>query len=360
MAWIDNYEKVVKVDENYYLACYEKGFAWIPEKDFSQRNPAQAIKPVIRRVATGTTSQAFTEFRQWNASAILSTVFKSNENNLFFTFSTPSYGKKLNTVSYLLENFSGIWSAFDETNQKEYTNLAPGQYVFRVKNQWSNQEAVFAVEIAPPWYHTAWAMLAYGALLLLGALMAVRLHHHRVEVHKEKVRKRPEKKIRKQEEYQQQLIIQHQKEKLEQELVNKSEDLANSMMNLIKKNELLLQIKGEVMQIKEQTHLKLSKDPYHKLVRLIDTNLSTEQDWKLFETNFTTIHEAFFKRLMELYTELTPSDLRLVAYLRMNLSSKEIAQLLNITKGVELKRYRLRKRLSMQAGQNLLELMIKF
>lgn len=72
-------------------------------------------------------------------------------------------------------------------------------------------------------------------------------------------------------------------------------------------------------------------------------NLTSEQDWEIFETNFNQVHEHFFKKLKEEFPDLTPGDLKLAAYLKMNLTSKEIAPLLNISiRGVENKRYRLR------------------
>jgi DNA-binding CsgD family transcriptional regulator len=81
----------------------------------------------------------------------------------------------------------------------------------------------------------------------------------------------------------------------------------------------------------------------------------------MFEKQFDQAHENFFKRLKTNYPELTPSDLRLCAYLRMNLSSKEIAPLINITiRGVEERRYRLRKRLNLPSDQNLPDFILAF
>jgi DNA-binding NarL/FixJ family response regulator len=116
-------------------------------------------------------------------------------------------------------------------------------------------------------------------------------------------------------------------------------------MTLIKKNELLLDIKQEVDNLKKESGRNVGNQAYRQIMNLIDSNISSEQDWQVFESNFNKVHEEFLKKLIELYPNLTPSDLKLAAYLRMNLSSKEIAQLFNITnRSVELKRYRLRKK----------------
>ncbi len=81
-----------------------------------------------------------------------------------------------------------------------------------------------------------------------------------------------------------------------------------------------------------------------------------QQDWNLFENSFDEAHENYFRKLKEEYPDLTPNDLKLSAYLRMNMSSKEISSLLNITvRSVELRRYRLRKKLNMEHDKNLVE-----
>jgi Sigma-70, region 4. len=73
------------------------------------------------------------------------------------------------------------------------------------------------------------------------------------------------------------------------------------------------------------------------------------------------VHDDFFKRLLLTYPQLTPGDLRLAAYLKLNLSSKEIAPLLNISvRGVENKRYRLRKKLGLPEEANLTEFILNF
>ncbi len=93
----------------------------------------------------------------------------------------------------------------------------------------------------------------------------------------------------------------------------------------------------------------------------MDSNISTEQDWQVFENNFNQVHEEFIKKLLMNYPNLTPSDVKLAAYLRMNLSTKEIAHLLNITnRSVELKRYRLRKKMNLETEVNLGEFMMAY
>ncbi|MGC3977481.1 MAG: LuxR C-terminal-related transcriptional regulator [Paludibacteraceae bacterium] len=100
---------------------------------------------------------------------------------------------------------------------------------------------------------------------------------------------------------------------------------------------------------------------YDKLIRLLDENISSEDDWAIFQTNFDRIHENFFRNLHQKYPELTSNDLRFCAYLRLNLSTKDIAHLMNISpKGVEVGRYRIRKKIGIPSTKSLTEFMIEF
>jgi DNA-binding CsgD family transcriptional regulator len=97
------------------------------------------------------------------------------------------------------------------------------------------------------------------------------------------------------------------------------------------------------------------------MARQIEKGLNSENDWEMFEHLFDQAHENFFKRLKTSFPDLTTSDLRLCAYLRLNLSSKEIAPLLNISvRGVEEKRYRIRKRLGLSSDQGLSDFIVSF
>lgn len=356
-SWVDGYEQIVSIDADTYLACQENGFALLPEAAFRLDN-RPCVPPLIRRVEAQ--NAPVIEIRRVMHPETPAPTLRPQQNDLIFFFSTPLYGTH-RQYSYWLEGFSKEWSPFTEQFQKEYTNLPPGSYVFWVRNKGCQQTASYAFVIAPPWYATWWARVLYSIGVLLSVALIVWLHHHRIRVQQERVRRKLDKKFKKQEEYHQQLIIQHRNEKLELDILNKSAELANSTVNLIQKNRILLQIKEEVGQVKADVGNNLPDKHYHKLLRLIENNLSTHHDAHLFETNFNKVHEEFFKKLLEKHHALMPSDLRLAAYLRMNVSSKEIAQLLNITvRGVELKRYRLRKRLNLATDQNLIEFMMKF
>ena len=119
-------------------------------------------------------------------------------------------------------------------------------------------------------------------------------------------------------------------------------------MSIIKKNEFLNSIKKELSGLENNEMIK-------PVIKIIDKNLKNTSDWKLFQEAFNNADKDFLTKVKDKHPELTPNDLRLCAYLRLNLSSKEIAPLLNIShKSVEIKRYRLRKKMGLAKKDNLI------
>lgn len=150
-----------------------------------------------------------------------------------------------------------------------------------------------------------------------------------------------------------QAIMQIKNEKLNQDVDNKNRELAISTMSIIKKNRVLNKIKKE---------LKKNKDAGNKTVLdLVNSNLNDSKDWSFFEQAFNNADKDFLDKIKRVHPDLTPNDLRFCAYLRLNLSSKEMAPLLNIsTKSVETKRYRLRKKLGLEHDSGLVNYILKF
>jgi DNA-binding NarL/FixJ family response regulator len=117
-------------------------------------------------------------------------------------------------------------------------------------------------------------------------------------------------------------------------------ELATSTMHLLNKNEFITSIKGNLDQmIKKSAHDEMKKELVH-ISRQIEQNISADSDWEHFQLHFDRVHGDFSNRFKVAFPTLSPQEIKLSAYLRMNLSSKEIAQLLNISvRGVEISRY---------------------
>lgn len=137
----------------------------------------------------------------------------------------------------------------------------------------------------------------------------------------------------------------------------KNEELSNLTFSIIKRNESLQKIKIDLDRIKPLGDQK--NYIYNSIVHQIEDNFNSKKEWKIFEKNFNEVHDLFFKKLLAQFPELSHGDLGLAAYLKMNLSTKEISQILNITpRSVELKRYRLRKKLDLATEQGLSEFLM--
>ena len=195
----------------------------------------------------------------------------------------------------------------------------------------------------PPFASSRWAILFYN-LIFISALLLFRSWGIR----------QTRKKEQRQHEIREQELIRLRNEKLRNEVSHKSKELANSTMANIRKNEFLLDLKNIIRKQKNELGSRYPDKYYNYLNTKIDENISNRDDWQVFENNFERAHEQFFKKMKDSYPELTSSDLQLCAYLRMNLSSKEIAPLLGISvRGVENHRYRLRKKLNLEHDESL-------
>ena len=142
-------------------------------------------------------------------------------------------------------------------------------------------------------------------------------------------------------------VIRLRNEKLNHEIESKNRELAISTMSIVKRNEVLRKVKKEL-----KSNIELSNND--SVFQLIDKNLENTKDWNLFKDAFNNADKDFLKRAKSLYPDLTHNDLKFCAYLRLNLSSKEVAPLLNISvKSVEVRRYRLRKKMKLKHEINL-------
>jgi len=218
--------------------------------------------------------------------------------------------------------------------------------------------------ILSPWYTNRWALIIYF-VLCIGAYYAIshyyrlKIKRHRQEI-REKLEKEHEEQLREEALSNEREIARIKNEQLQADLMGKSRELANSAMNIVYKNELLQKIREEISELKDNSGKKLADEQLRKIQKVIDDGMNDERDWNLFESSFNEAHESFFKKLKAQHPDLVPNDLKLCAYLRMNMSSKEMASLLNISlRGVEIRRYRLRKKLNLEHDKNLVEFLME-
>lgn len=290
-------------------------------------------------------------------------------NSLHFEYSVTQFSRSGAAVySHRLKGLDNEWSDWSEKTEKDYTNLPYGKYSFevKVKDNLENISPVvsYSFVILPRWYQTWLAYTIYFGLLiglgwLLHLLQLKRLESQRIKFEKEEaqLKKLHELEITRSENE----IFRLQTEKLETEVGYKNKELALTTMHLYKRGRLLGKIKEELADATQNLSSKEEKVHFNKLLKLIAEEEKRDSDWEQFSIHFDQVHNQFLQKLKSRFPELTPSDLKIAAYIKINLSSKEIAQLLNISlKGVEIARYRLRKKLQLESTTSITEYLITF
>jgi AraC family chitin signaling transcriptional activator len=277
--------------------------------------------------------------------------FNNAENSLQFYYSVPNFDKTSNIVyQYMLAGYHSNWSDYAESNSVLFENLPFGTYNFKVRalvnGGLSNNISEFKFSIEKPWFLSNFAVVIYVFLFLLLIFTWYLLSKRYYNIKQGKLLLNAQKELELKELESSQKIIKLNNEKLRNDIDSKNRELATSTMSIIKKNEFLNSIKNELLDGTEKN--------VSKVVRIIDKNLNNTDDWKMFQEAFNNADKKFLDKVKEKHSDLTPNDLRLCAYLRLNLSSKEIAPLLNISpRSVEVKRYRLRKKMNLEHNANL-------
>ena len=307
-------------------------------------------------------------------------IFKQSENkipefghqhNAFrFIFSNNFY-QDIEQVQYryFLEGLNEEWSPLTKKTEKEYTNLSPGSYTFHLKaiNNYDqeSQKISYSFQIKAPWYANTIAYLFYFFLLLgiTGALLLYQKNTYNKEkkelqVQQEVLAQQHKEKVAQSEKE----IIQLRHDQLETKINFKNKELASTTMHLLQKGEMLSQIQSDLKKvIAGDQDIDSIKKEVNRLIRILNADEQLDNEWEQFAHHFDQVHRNFLKRISEQYPQLRPNDHRLCAYLRMNLSTKEIAHLLNLSvRGVEASRYRLRKKINLPGNVNLTEFMMQF
>ena len=156
-----------------------------------------------------------------------------------------------------------------------------------------------------------------------------------------------------------QMLELEEKERLKERLEYKERELASSMMFTIQKNKMLSELKEKIATLKVNNDGELRKQ-VNRLGRNIELNMNFDDDWQKFKMHFDEVHPDFFKKILQVNNALNLNDTRFCAYIRMGLSTKEIAQIMGISaSSVQKARYRLKKKLQLEKDTNLISFIAK-
>ncbi|OHX67624.1 triple tyrosine motif-containing protein [Flammeovirga pacifica] len=347
----DDLESIIVIDHSNVLITAKEGFI--------------RFNPRFKQVVHNQIPLSVTSFSSSNGIDLINETSLSdmdhqityNFNDVSFSYACPFFdGLEYNTYQTFLEGFDKLPKDWSTTSTITYTNLKEGDYTFKVKakNIYGEISKVQEIHfsILPPWYRSTLAYFFYLLASCLIIYLVTRISKIRYSKKWLSIVGQKEQQIVDQDGTIKQLIH----EKHHQEIDFKNKELALSAFHLSQRNALMTSIKAELIKVSTATNdVKTSKE-IHQLAIRINKEIDDEKDWARFKDHFNLIHSDFFEYFKEHYPELTTQELKICAYIKMNMSTKDIANALNLSvRGIETSRYRIRKKLNLEKGENLLD-----
>jgi len=339
---MSGFENIDKLDDDNYIIGNSTGYIILPK---AQTNPDD-----FNIYLTGVSS---TSKNNQTIKQSLKDGFIVNFDfiNISFHFSVPNLSPTHKTLYQYKLNDSEAWSEWTANNNFNISKLGFGKYRLHARAKIgeliSSNTINYEFTINRPWYFSNISILLY---LLAITLMIYLVHKsYKNHYHKKQQQLIQEKRnqIEEIKKINEQQIFKLKNDQLNQLVEQKNKELENTTVNLIRKNELLNNLKKEIKKVNRTNEV-------NSLLKFIEKNQNENEDWEVFESVFNRSEQDFLNNLKAKHPNLTANDLRLCSYLRLNLSSKEIAPLLNISvRSMEIKRYRLRKKLDLEHDESL-------
>jgi DNA-binding CsgD family transcriptional regulator len=343
---IVGHERISKINDSIFALNLNDGFMLINGNNHSESG--SLVKPTVEKIEVANNLIEFDTSK--------SVEFPINNSISFFVSSAKS---KNHFLEYSISNKDTInWYKLDK-DKLELSNLKDGDYTisFRASDNFGHISDIesIKIKILPPWYKDTLGFALYFFIGLLVAFIFYMLHKRKIYKEQRllqlKLKKEQREALREKAIENEKKLVEIKNQSLKNEVKLKSKQLANTAMALVKKNEALQELKKELMIHKSGFDNNFS---FKKLLNKIDSSISQKDEWKVFEYNFNQVHEEFFNQLKNEFPELTHKDLKICAYIKMNLTTKEIAPLLNISsRGVETHRYRLKRKLNLENDNSL-------
>jgi ligand-binding sensor domain-containing protein/DNA-binding CsgD family transcriptional regulator len=382
---------------------------------FGGINGLNIINPELITLNTIKPRIVFTDFKVFDASVIngnldgrmlfkgdindAKTINLSYKDNAFsIEFAALDFTESSrNKYAFKMEGFDKEWQ-YNPAEQRlvTYTNLDAGTYVFHVRGtnssgEWSDNEAVMTIIVAPPFWETWWFKLLIFLTAIGLSIGAFRIYLIRREMElKQRVLESEQEilslnnqqlaseqailnlkneqleseqfilNLKNQQLESEQEILSLQNEKLTTEIDTKNNELLSKAVQMAHKNELLLGIKDDLETIKTATETERLKS-LRNLTRTLESEIENKESWDQFLLYFNQTHQNFIHELQTKHPNLTQNDLRMCALTRLNMSNREMATLLNISiTGIEKSRYRLKKRLDLTVDDDLSRYLMAF
>lgn len=349
---VKDYYSAAHINSQYYFYPIYNGFALYDVT--KKNNPIELTKPLVRKV------NAF-----GNEKSILineDQKIKYRNNNLRFYFTIPNADASVE-YQYQLKGFSDKWSALSPKTEAEFLNLSEGKYELHVKAFYRGKyspEEVFTFSIAPPWYRSILAYILWIGLILAVIYFVRKVHHNRLNRKVSQLLRRKERDLEEQAKkhelelmYQKQQNSELDKKRLEELLETKELELAQKALIQKQNNETIQKIKSKIVQLQEKANVKIPARMYQELLQYIDKKGNDNAN-KEFEIAFDNSQLKFHENLLKAYPDLTNKDLLLCSYLKMNMTSKQIADITGLlSSSIDVNRSRLRKKMGLSKDDSI-------
>jgi DNA-binding CsgD family transcriptional regulator len=352
-----NFERIYPLNDSLAIIPNENGFAlWNTRAGMQKPDyPLQIVEVAIMKDDQSKGETLFPDAKEIPE-------IPYHRNSLWIRYHLINYTHP-STALFHTRLDNGEWSDYSADDSRLLSHIPIGSHVFRVATLLAGGQTIedsFAFTILPPWYLTAWAYSGYLLLLTGLAFLVWKLDDSRIKRKEAQMEMRQHKNIEVKEEE----IMRLKNEQLEVDIRHKSQELANSAIHLARKNEILIELKEDLLRLFGKTGFPDAVTMKRTLLELnakIDDNIHEDDSLHKFEENFDLVHNNFISRLAGQYPSLSMTERKMCAYIKMQLSSKEIAPLLNISiRGVETTRYRLRKKLRLSRDESLTQFLINF
>lgn len=344
LSLINSYENISVLNDSLNLICLDNGFLIYNHQHVKESGANVLTPPYIESI----------KFSQGNGDTIFTPEYLVQYifNTVDFRFSAKNLFTKNLFIQYKLIGIDKDWSSSDKINHIQYERLPKGNYTFQLRctdNLGNYSDMVeYHFEILPPWYQSNWAYFSY-VILIMVIIFTIwwSIVRHYEKLNKKRTKELESKKLK----------IRNQQLQLEVE--RKNSELMTQASFFIRKNELILKLKNIVDDFYQRNKSSQMTELYRRINALLNNNLNTDEDWKMFLIKFEEKHTGFFRKMKQTYPDLTNSDLRLCACLKLNMETKDIASLMNISvRAVENSRYRLRKKFDLQPNKNLTDFIL--
>ncbi|MBP8789871.1 MAG: regulator [Breznakibacter sp.] len=358
---VSNFESVFLQQDQTVFFGIEDGFAHFMNNKATINN--NVFNVLIRSFRGGTDSIGFA--KEIGFTQVQIPKYSFQKNSFDVEFAAPCFSDDQVYYSTFIENFDEVPTGWSSHTSRSFSNLSEGMYELIVYARNSlGVEAnpiSFKFIILPPWYRHWVAKMFYAVVfvILIGlGYMFFKRHilamQNKATFKQRKQFEATEAQLRSEALLKEKEVIKIRNEKLNNEMAYKEKELASLTVHIIKKNDLLSELQGQLLRLKRIKEVNEAERKINNLVKKIEQDIKNESNWQLFEKQFELVHHSFLSKLKEKHPELTVKEQKLCAFIKMGMVSKEIASLMHVsTRAVENNRYKLRQKFGLQSDDNL-------